>query len=97
MSEYVYVSDGAHGLDPKGGPIMKQDLESKGPVRLGKNCFVGFGVSILPGVVLGDHCIVGTRAVVTRSFPAYSMLAGSPAKLIKTYDEASGQWVPVRG
>jgi acetyltransferase-like isoleucine patch superfamily enzyme len=97
LSEHVYVSDIAHGFDPKGGPIMEQDLESKGPVSLGSKCFVGYGASILPGVTLGHNCIVGTRAVVTRSFPPYSVLAGSPARLIKTYDEATGIWITAKG
>lgn len=93
LSEHVYVSDIAHGLDPRSGLIMKQPLESKGPVRIGKHVFVGYGCSVLPGVTLGDHCIVGTRSTVTRSFPAYSMVAGSPARLIKVYDQQSGNWI----
>ena len=93
LSEHVYVSDNAHGLNPNAGPIMEQPLESKGPVKLGRCVFVGFGSSILPGVTLGDHCIVGTRSVVTRSFPAYSMIAGSPAKLIKSFDHRTQKWL----
>lgn len=92
LSEHVYVSDIAHGLDPRGGFIMEQPLESKGPVRIGKNVFIGYGCSILPGVTLGDHCVVGTRSVVTHSFPAYSMIAGSPARVVKQYNPITGQW-----
>ena len=93
LSEHVYVSDIAHGLNPDAGLIMKQPLESKGSVRIGKHVFIGYGCSVLPGVTLGDHCIVGTRSTVTRSFPAYSMVAGSPAKLVKRY--VAGQWIAV--
>jgi acetyltransferase-like isoleucine patch superfamily enzyme len=93
LSEHVYVSDIAHGLDPRAGLIMKQPLESKGPVRLGRHVFIGYGCSVLPGVSLGDHCIVGTRSTVTRSFPAYSMIGGAPAKLLKVFDHARGEWV----
>lgn len=92
LSEHVYVSDIAHGLDPRAGLIMKQPLESKGAVRIGKHVFVGYGCSILPGITLGDHCIVGTRSTVTRSFPAYSMIAGSPARLVKVFDHQRGAW-----
>lgn len=94
LSEHVYISDIAHGLHPSKGPIMKQPLESKGPVKIGRNVFIGFGSSVLPGVNVGDHCVVGTRSVVTRSFPPYSMIAGSPAKLIKVFDQAAQEWVP---
>ncbi len=96
LSEHVYISDIAHGLHPNRGLIMQQPLESKGPVRIGKNVFIGFGCSVLPGVTLGDHCVVGTRSVVTRSFPAYSMVAGIPARLVKVFDHDQQKWVPVQ-
>jgi len=93
LSEYVYITDHAHGLHPEHGPIMKQQLESKGPVHIGRNCFLGFRVSIMPGVILGDHCIVGANSVVSRSFPAYSMIAGCPAKVVKVYSQKTGTWM----
>ena len=95
LSDYVYMSDNAHGLDPRGGLIMRQPLESRGPVSIGRNVFIGYGCVVTHGVTLGDHCIVGANSVVTRSFGPYSMVAGSPARLIKTYDHDSGQWTPV--
>jgi acetyltransferase-like isoleucine patch superfamily enzyme len=55
--------------------------------------FVGYRAVILPGVTLGKNCVVGANSVVTRSFPAFSMVAGVPAKLIKTYSESDRQWV----
>lgn len=95
LSEHVYISDHAHGIDPHKGPIARQELVSKGPVVLGDNCFLGYRSCILPGVVLGKNCIVGANSVVTRSFDDYSMVAGAPAKLIKKYSEAEASWLPV--
>lgn len=95
LSEYIYISDSAHGFDPDGGLIMQQDLQSKGPIHIGKNTFLGYGVSIMPGVSLGKNCVVGTNSLVNRSFPDFSMIAGSPAKLIKTYCQVRKEWIKV--
>ncbi len=93
FSEHVYVTDFFHRFDPEKGPIMKQDLISKGPVSIGSNCFLGYRVAVMPGVTLGDWCIVGANSVVTRSFPSYSMIAGAPAKLVKIYSHEAGEWI----
>jgi acetyltransferase-like isoleucine patch superfamily enzyme len=50
---------------------------------IGKNCFLGFNCIILPGVVVGDHCIVATNSVVARNVPAHSVVMGNPAKIIE--------------
>lgn len=93
LSEHVYITDLNHGYDPMGGPILKQAIESKGQVKIGPNCFLGYRTAVVPGVTLGEWCIVGANSVVTRSFPAYSMIAGAPAKIIKVYSHASEEWV----
>ncbi len=50
-------------------------------VIIGKKCWIGFNSVILPGVVLGDHTVVGAGAIVTKSFPdGYCVIAGNPAK-----------------
>lgn len=54
------------------------------PITIGARCWIGAHVVVLPGVSLGDDVIVGAGAVVTRSFPAHSVVAGVPARLLRT-------------
>ena len=54
------------------------------PIIIGKNCWIGGNVSILPGVKLGDNTVVGAGSVVTKSFTqGQQLIAGNPAKIIK--------------
>nr|WP_201723913.1 DapH/DapD/GlmU-related protein [Rhodopirellula sp. SM50] len=55
----------------------------QGVPKLGRNVAVGAGAVILGNIELGDHCVVGANSVVNRSFPACSVIAGVPAKLIR--------------
>ena len=57
------------------------------PITIGKRCWLGVGAVILPGVQLGDDVIVGAGAVVTKSFPSSSVIAGVPAKVISMRDQ----------
>ena len=62
-------------------------LEPK-EIHIGKKCWIGMNAMILPGVELGDHTVVGAGSVVTKSFPdGYVVIAGNPAKIIKTIDK----------
>lgn len=65
-------------------------------IRLGCTCFLGCRSVVMRGVHLGGRCVVGAQAVVTRSFPAGSMLTGSPARMIKQYDARAGAWQTAR-
>lgn len=54
------------------------------PVRIGSRCFIGGGATITPGVTIGDGSIVGSGAVVFERVPARSIVAGNPAKVVRS-------------
>lgn len=63
--------------------------------RLGQNCFIGFGVMIQAGSILGKHCIVGANSVVKGTFPDYCVIVGSPAKVVKKFCFEKKCWIKV--
>lgn len=61
-------------------------IEWAEPITIGKNCWLGGGVIVLPNVTIGDNCVIGAGSVVTKSIPANSVAVGNPCKVIKTLD-----------
>ncbi|MFM5068832.1 DapH/DapD/GlmU-related protein [Aeromonas veronii] len=91
ISANVFISDVDHCYEVIDANIMEQSLISK-KTTIGENCFIGYGCVILPGTVLGKQCIVGANSVVKGIFPDYCVVAGSPAKIIKRYDNNDCIW-----
>ena len=60
------------------------------PVRLGVNVWVGRSATILPGVTIGDHAVIAAGSIVTEDVPARTIVAGAPAKPIRTLDIPDG-------
>ncbi len=84
FSEYTYISDHFHDVFSRASlPLAARPLLPKGPVEIGPYCFLGFRAIVLPGVTLGEGCVVGANSVVTKSFEPYSIVAGVPARLLR--------------
>lgn len=92
---HVHITDHSHGYENISKPMNVQPLTSKGPVIIEDDCWLGFSCEILSGVHIGKHCVIAARAVVTKDVPAYSVVAGNPARIIKKYDMESKKWIRV--
>jgi acetyltransferase-like isoleucine patch superfamily enzyme len=66
-----------------GGPDRSDDDDPR-PVNIGANVWIGFSACVLPGVTIGDGAIVGARSVVASDVPPYTIVAGCPARVIRT-------------
>lgn len=73
------------GIITENHDLKDPDKRSGGrDVIIGSKCWIGFNAVILPGVILGDHTVVGAGSIVTKSFPeGYCVIAGNPAKIVK--------------
>lgn len=65
--------------------VLAHDFSRRMSVNthIGACCFIGCGTIIMPGVTIGDHCIIGSGSVVTRDIPSNSIAAGNPAKVLR--------------
>jgi acetyltransferase-like isoleucine patch superfamily enzyme len=83
----VYLTDSNHqfgiGVRPASQPM------SDGIIKIGNSCWIGAKALILKDVVLGDYCVVAAGAVVTKSFPEGSVIAGVPARLVRSLQQTS--------
>lgn len=59
----------------------------KRPVTIGNHVWIGTGSIIMPGVTLGDYCVVAANSYVNRSFDPFTVIGGNPAKLLRTFTE----------
>jgi acetyltransferase-like isoleucine patch superfamily enzyme len=83
LANGCFVSDASHRFDAPDKPITWQGFESKGPTRIGENCWLGANVVVTSGVTIGERCVIGANSVVTRDVPSFSIAAGAPARVFK--------------
>ena len=69
-------------------PALREEVyQFNLPVRIGRNCWLGAGVIILPGITIGDNTVVGAGSVVTRDLPSGVVAAGNPCRVLREIGE----------
>lgn len=86
IAAHVTIIPANHAFDDLSSPIMRQGLTTFG-IAIGNDVWIGTGARILDGVRIGDGAIVGAGAIVTRDVESNTVVAGSPAKVIRMRGE----------
>ena len=76
----VVVASAGHPILPE---LRERAYQYNFPVHIGRNCWIGAGVVIVPGVTIGDNTVIGAGSVVTKDIPANVVVAGSPARILR--------------
>ena len=88
LAPNVTLASAAHPIAPE---LRRKGYQYNLPVRIGKNCWLGAGVIVMPGVTIGDNTVVGAGSVVTKDLPANVVAVGTPARILREisdYDRA---------
>lgn len=91
-SQKCFISGQSHHYEDISKNFLRQGVETE-PVIIGKNVWIGANSVILPGVKIGDNSVIGAGSTIIDDVPAYSVVAGNTAKIIKKYDSVMKQWV----
>ena len=87
---FVLITDNTHGRNTESelmlNPLARK-IYSPGAITIGKNVWIGDKATILPNVTIGDGAVIAANAVVAKDVPPYSVVAGCPAKVVKTIKE----------
>ena len=76
----VTVATAGHPIQPD---LRRKGMQYNAPVRIGKNCWIGAGALILPGVTNGDNVVIGAGGVVTKDIPSDVVAVGNPCRVLR--------------
>ncbi|HIS29977.1 MAG TPA: sugar O-acetyltransferase [Candidatus Limivivens intestinipullorum] len=80
----VTIATAGHPLLPM---LRQKGLQYNASVRIGKNCWIGAGAILLPGVTVGDDTVIGAGSVVTKDIPSGVVAVGSPCRVLRQIGE----------
>ena len=81
---HVTVATAGHPIDPT---LRAKEYQYNMPIHIGKNCWIGAGSLILPGVTIGDYTVIGAGSVVTKDIPSSVVAVGNPCRVMRDVGE----------
>ena len=80
----VTVATAGHPILPE---LRKEGYQYNAPITIGKNCWIGAGAIILPGITIGDNVVIGAGSIVTKDIPSNAVAVGNPCKVLREVNE----------
>ena len=96
LARNVFIADVTHCYKDVTVPYRDQGLWQSAPVKIGRGSWIGQNTVIQPGVTIGEFAIIGANSVVTKNIPDRTIAVGSPARVVKQWDETTQDWVSTR-
>ena len=84
----VTIATAGHPVCPE---LREQGLQYNMPVHIGRNCWLGAGVIVLPGVTIGDNAVIGAGSIVTKDIPPNVVAVGNPCRVLREIGEGDRQ------
>lgn len=85
----VVIATAGHPILPE---LRERALQFNMPVHIGRNCWLGAGVIVLPGVTIGDNSVIGAGSVVTKDIPANVVAVGNPCRVLREIGEKDREY-----
>ncbi|MBQ8374970.1 MAG: sugar O-acetyltransferase [Clostridia bacterium] len=85
----VTVATAGHPILPR---LREKGYQYNAPVRIGKNCWLGAGVIVLPGITIGDNVVIGAGSVVTKDLPDNVIAVGNPCRILREVNDRDKEY-----
>ena len=89
LAPNVTLATAGHPICPE---LRKQGYQYNAPIHIGKNCWLGAGVIVMPGVTIGEGTVVGAGSIVTRDLPAGVVAVGNPCRVLREIGERDREY-----
>lgn len=89
IAPHVIIATAGHPILPA---LREQAYQYNAPVHIGKNCWIGAGAVIVPGITIGDNTVIGAGSVVTKDIPSDVVAVGNPCKVLRKINEQDKEY-----